>query len=73
MEILGRLASQGVKDMENRDADQSDTLDMTKLSNGLCSRQEFKKFQPFVEDSCIKLLHEHKYHILNVFTGMVLE
>ena len=72
VEIMGRLASQGMKRMATAKIDPHETLDVTKLSNGLCYRKEFGKYQPFVEDSCIKIMNDHKYHFLHAFSGGLL-
>ena len=70
VEIMGRLASKGIKAMEKAGIDMSESLDVTKLSQDLCSQDEFKKYQPFAEYSCIKIMNDHKYHFLNVFAGV---
>ena len=72
VEIMSRLATTGLKNMDRQKSDPDETVDLTKLSNGLCSRKEFTRFQPFVEDSCIKILNEHKLHFLNIFAGMLM-
>jgi hypothetical protein len=69
VEIMGRLASMGLKNMERAKIDSTESLDITTLSNGLCSLKEFKKYEAFVEDSCIKIMKDHKYHFLNAFAG----
>jgi hypothetical protein len=71
VEVLARLASKGIKNMEKDKIDPSESLDVTKLAHGLCSRKEFEKYQPFVQDSCMKIMSDHKYHFLNVFAGTV--
>mmetsp|Transcript_7050 Transcript_7050/g.11806 ORF Transcript_7050/g.11806 Transcript_7050/m.11806 type:complete len:268 (-) Transcript_7050:1993-2796(-) len=69
VEIMGQLASKGIKDMERAKIDPSDTLDVNKLSSGLCSRSEFSSYRGFVHDSCVKLMSDHKYHFLHAFAG----
>jgi hypothetical protein len=70
VEILGNLASKSIKRMEKAKVDSSKPLDMTALSAGLCSSQEYAEYESFVEDSCIKLLNDHRYHFLHAFAGV---
>lgn len=67
---MGNLASRGLKGMERAKIDRRKTLDISALSIDLCSRIEFSNYKPFVEDSCIKIMNDHKHHFLNVFAGM---